>query len=51
MILIKYSYDKDVILVKELMDATEQMKSIGLLDSKIQKVRDEVIKLCRMEHN
>ena len=43
--------DKDVILVKELMDATEQMKSIGLLDSKIQKVRDEVIKLCRMDHN
>lgn len=43
--------EKDVILVKELMEATEQMESIGLLDPKIQKVRDEVIKLCRMEHD
>ena len=43
--------EKDIILVKELMNATEQMKSIGLMDSKIQKVKDEVKKLCRMDHN
>lgn len=43
--------EKDVVLVKELINATEQMKSIGLVDSKIQKVKDEVKQLCRMEHN
>lgn len=43
--------EKNLILVKELLNANEQMKSIGLVDSKIQKVRDEVKNLCRMDHN
>ncbi|MBO3098623.1 PDDEXK family nuclease [Gelidibacter pelagius] len=38
----------DIILVKELLNATDKMKSIGLSDSKIQKVKNEVINLCRI---
>lgn len=43
--------EKDVVLVKELIDATEQMKTIGLSNSKIQKVKAEVKKLCGMDHS
>src|SRR5690606_22663540 len=40
---------KDIILVKELLNASDQMKSIGLSDAKIKKVTTEVTKLC--QHN
>lgn len=40
---------KDIILVKELLNASDQMKSIGLSDAKIKKVTTEVNKLC--QHN
>lgn len=42
---------KDLILVKELINATDLMKTIGLSDSKIQKVRDEVKTLCKKDLN
>ena len=37
---------KDVILVKELLSASNKMKNIGLSDIKINRVLDEVKKLC-----
>lgn len=41
---------QDVILVKELVDAKDKMKRIGLSDSKIQNVINEVKNLCHSEH-
>jgi Holliday junction resolvase-like predicted endonuclease len=38
--------DNDVILVKELLKASNKMKIIGLSDLRIQQVLDEVKKLC-----
>ena len=38
--------EKGVILVKELINASDKMKSIGLSDSKINHVLEEVKKLC-----
>lgn len=38
--------DKDIILVKELINASEKMKSIGLTALKIQNVLEEVKGLC-----
>ena len=40
--------EKDVILVKELINATDKMKSIGLSDTTIQNVMKEVKELCHM---
>lgn len=42
--------EQNVILVKELVNATDKMKRIGLSDSKIQDVINEVKNLCRMHH-
>ena len=38
--------EKDVILVKELINASNKMKNIGLSDVRINQVLDEVKKLC-----
>ncbi|TXE20296.1 ATPase [Psychroserpens burtonensis] len=38
--------ENDVILVKELINASEKMKNIGLSDLRIHRVLDEVKKLC-----
>ena len=38
--------EKDVILVKELINASNKMKNIGLSDVRINRVLDEVKKLC-----
>ncbi|TXD49259.1 restriction endonuclease [Polaribacter sp. IC073] len=38
--------DSNIILVKELINATDKMKNIGLSDSKIKHVLSEVKKLC-----
>lgn len=43
--------DKDIILVKELLNATEKMNQIGLSDSKIQNVINEVKNLCHISPN
>ena len=43
--------EKDVILVKELLNATEKMKQIGLSDLRIQHVLEEVKKLCYHQPN
>lgn len=40
--------EKDIILVKELLNATDKMKLIGLTDSKIKNVITEVKKLCHL---
>ncbi|GGW61763.1 ATP cone domain-containing protein [Winogradskyella epiphytica] len=37
---------KDVILVKELLDATHEMKSIGISEKRINRALDEVKRLC-----
>ena len=38
--------EKDVILVKELINASDKMKNIGFSDDRIDQVLDEVNKLC-----
>lgn len=43
--------ENDVILVKELLNASEKMKNIGLSEVKIQDVLDEVKILCRSNPN
>jgi hypothetical protein len=41
--------DKDVVLVKELLNASNKLKNIGLSDIRIQRVLDEVKKLCQIK--
>lgn len=43
--------DKDVVLVKELVNATKTMKNIGISEVRIQRVLDEVKKLCQINPN
>lgn len=43
--------ENDVILVKELINASEKLKNIGLSDLRIQPVLDEVKKLCHNNLN
>ncbi|WP_299392241.1 restriction endonuclease [uncultured Gelidibacter sp.] len=43
--------ETDVILVKELFNATDKLKNIGLSDRKIQRVLAEVKQLCRLDCN
>lgn len=40
--------DKDVVLVKELINATKTMKNIGISEVRIQRVLDEVKQLCKI---
>jgi len=40
--------DNDVVLVKELLSASEKMKNIGLSDIRIQRVLNEVKQLCEI---
>ncbi len=40
--------DNDVVLVKELLNASEKMKNIGLSDIRIQRVLNEVKQLCEI---
>lgn len=40
--------DKDVVLVKELVNATKTMKNIGISEIRIQHVLDEVRQLCKI---
>ncbi len=41
--------EKDVILVKELINASNKMKNIGLSEKRINRVLDEVKKLCKFK--
>ncbi|QHI36922.1 hypothetical protein IMCC3317_22920 [Kordia antarctica] len=43
--------ENDVVLVKELMNATKKMKNIGISEIRIQRVLDEVKKLCQNNSN
>lgn len=43
--------ENDVILVKELFNASDKLNNIGLSDIRIQRVLDEVKKLCRYQPN
>ncbi|MBJ7881405.1 restriction endonuclease [Gelidibacter salicanalis] len=43
--------ETDIILVKELFNAADKLKTIGLSDTKIQRVLDEVKQLCRLDCN
>ncbi|WP_142786128.1 restriction endonuclease [Changchengzhania lutea] len=43
--------DKDLVLVKELINASHKMKSIGLSEKRINHVLDEVKKLCNFSQH